>query len=241
MSDPIKLMVALPHHGEVEPTTAKDIVHGCAHFMALPGHPRQLQMFDVEHKNICEARHKLVAHAWQWGATHILWVDPDITFPHDAITRMMNHNVPVVAVNSVETNSGARPTAYVDNDDHTGPLYTADDSDGLEEVERCGLHLMLCQMVAFDPDATPYFVQEPIPPQNIRFADESVFFCRQLRKNRIPILVDQGVSRQVKRVGRFDFSHSRALKALEFRASLTTPQNDLLPDRSPDKKEAAHA
>ena len=159
-----------------------------------------------------EARHRALYEAVQWGATHLLWVAPDVTFPPWAVNAFLNHNVPVVAANTVAPTLPARQTAYVEDEEagFAGPLVTEEGERGLVQVEHAAFDFMLTDMGVYDALEIPMFEPEPMPPNNLHYRDEHVVFCDRLRAAGIPIAVDQKISQKVDKIGAVVYTHGMA-------------------------------
>src|SRR5205823_6347509 len=100
--------------------------------------PKFIDVAMVYSSNLVENRHILVSKAFQFEATHMLFWDADIKAPPDAIVRMVNHHLPIVAVNYAKKEPEARPTAYIDTDSYVGPCFTQKQHTGLQAVSSCG-------------------------------------------------------------------------------------------------------
>ena len=150
-----------------------------------------------------DSRNWLALKALEDGYTHILWIDSDMKFPHDALTQLIAHRVPVVGTNAC----GRRPP--YPNTAETKPgvkLVTTKDSTGLEKVHRMGFAFALIE--------TPVYRHKKMKPPFYTFEwvgnlkvhrGEDYFFCSQLRRCKIAIHVDNGLSRYIGHVGTSTF------------------------------------
>lgn len=163
--------------------------------------------------NLAENRARLVARAFENNATHVLFLDSDMKFPADTILRLLNHNAYIVAVNYPTKEFHPRPTAYVDNDSYTGPLFTKDGDTGLVEVASCGFGCMLIDIRVFEKLDLPHFAFVPMPPEFVATKTEDVYFCQKATAAGFPILIDQELSCQVSHIGDFEYTNFLAHEA----------------------------
>ena len=155
---------------------------------------------------LLEQRQRCVVEATKYDATHILWLDSDMKVPHDTIQALLRHGLPVVGANYGRTNVPSIPTAYRDDDEFTGPVYTREDSTGLEEVAHCGMGCLLTDIRVFDQITLPYFLFEPAR-QGAKFRGEDVYFLGKLREKGIPTYIDHDLSKKVAHIGQFEWTY----------------------------------
>lgn len=226
----MKLMICIPSGNTWEGLTGKCIAEAMAQFQATKFRTpdgeeidKEIALTNITGSHLPDQRHKCVFAALEADATHMVFVDSDVTFPADAFVRMILHKLPVVAANFPRHQIPTTTTAYVDTtdniakgddrlpepaQDYVGPLFSPEDASGLIEVQSVGTGLMMIAMPVFDIIATPWFCFEPQPPNGMRQIGEDVFFCRQCRKKDIPIIVDQDLSKNCGHLGQIEFSHS---------------------------------
>ena len=212
-TQPLKIAVCVPSDGWWTSATAVSVAKLVRHFVVGQGDGAgEIEIVSAKGFLVPEQRSKCVAEAWRMDATHVLWVDSDIVFPEDALLRLLMHGKPVVAVNYPRKSIPPVPTAYVDNDDETGPLYTRADSTGLVQVKHCGFGLMLCDVAVFDALANdlPLFDFEVQPPHRLHWCTEDVYFCRKLAKHGIPVFIDQDLSKEISHMGMMAFTNAMA-------------------------------
>lgn len=161
-----------------------------------------------------DQRQRCIAEASrdEFDATHILWLDDDMRVPHDAIQALLRHDLPVVGANYPRCNMQAIPTAYRDDDEFTGPVYTRDESEGLEQVKHMGFGCLLTAMWVFDQLDLPYFNFDPVH-NGARFRGEDVYFFRKLKEAGISAYLDHDVSKKCAHIGVFEYTNEVAVKA----------------------------
>ena len=163
-----------------------------------------------------DQRQRCVIEAMKYDATHILWLDSDMRVPHDAIQVLLRHGLPIVGANYVRTNVPAIPTAYRDDDEFTGPVYTREDSEGLEEVAHCGMGCLLMDIRCFEAIDLPFFDFEAVNDGR-RFRGEDVYMMRKMRDAGLRVFIDHTVSRKVSHMGWFGYTNDVGVRNDEAR------------------------
>lgn len=170
--------------------------------------------------NLAEGRTRLVSRAFSCDATHVLWVDSDMKFPEDVIPKLLNHNKLVVGANYPTKEVESRPTAYRDDDDYIGPVWTKKDSSGLEPVSHVGLGLTLIDMRVYDALELPYFHFQPIEPDFVKTMGEDVYFFRKMKAAGIECFIDHDLSQNIAHVGKWEYTNQHAVQCQETKLQL---------------------
>jgi hypothetical protein len=121
--------------------------------------------------------------------------------------KLVNHHLPIVAINYAKKEPAARPTAYIDAD-YVGPCYTQEHHTGLQEVSSCGFGLMLIEMAVLQKMQTPLFQFTQAGAEGIQTETEDVFFCRKAREAGYHILIDHDLSKQCAHLGDWEYTCS---------------------------------
>lgn len=213
----LRIIVCTPVYGD---TVKRGYAHSLAQAMAFFAQaksdvPKQIDVQMVYSSNLVENRHILVSRAFQAEATHVLFWDSDIKAPPDAIVRLVNHQLPIVAINYAKKEPEARPTAYIDTDTYTGPCFTQEHHTGLQAVSSCGFGLMLISMDVLNKLDMPLFQFTQCGPDNAKTETEDVFFCRKARDAGFDIVIDHDLSKRCAHVGDWEYltSHSDIAQA----------------------------
>lgn len=144
--------------------------------------------------NPAHARTELVKASRRIGATHLLWVDADMTFPQDALLRLIARRERMVGANYIAKDSRVHVARGLDGT----PLATTKDKAEVRMLEPCaaiGLGLALMEMAVFDAIEAPWFAMgwdEAGAP-----VSEAAWLCAKVRAAGIPIHVDHGLSAKV--------------------------------------------
>src|SRR6218665_1414643 len=80
----------------------RSLVHLCvATERAAKSTPLMFEYLTAASPNPAFARTELVKAARQIGADHLLWIDADLTFPQDALLRLIARRQRVIGANSI--------------------------------------------------------------------------------------------------------------------------------------------
>jgi len=157
---------------------------------------------------IANQRQELVLEAMQAGCSHILFLDTDMRFPKDTLDRLMAHDEPIVAANYATRRMPVKTVAF-SSDQGWDCVYTTPESEGLEEVHSVGMGVMLIKREVFEKMELPWF-HLGYSMKTHSFSGEDIFFCRSARKHGFKVLIDHGLSKQVKHIGSFEYAHEHA-------------------------------
>ena len=210
----LNVLICVPALGSCAVGFCYSLARAMVHFTALSyGGEKKVDVTFVKSSHLPESRTRLVARAYELEASHILWLDSDMKFPADTIARLLNHNLAVVGANYPTKEMEARPTAYADDENYVGPVWTGERSEGVAQVAACGMGVLLTDMRVFDALSPPFFAFEPQGPDFVKQLGEDVYFCQKLGKAGIPVHVDHDLSKQVAHIGEFEFTNFLAREA----------------------------
>lgn len=204
---PLKILCCIPTHGDWKSGFGWSLTRAVTHFATMPYDGEKAVEIEVIKSSILpETRTRLVSRACKYEATHILWLDSDMKFPKDVIPRLLNHNKPVIGANYVTKDVEPRPVAYREDEDYIGPVWTKQESAGLEQVTFIGMGCLLTDIRVFDQLKLPYFMFEPQPPQFVKQCGEDGYFCAKLRDAGMEVWIDHDLSKQVSHIGDFEYT-----------------------------------
>lgn len=155
-------------------------------------------------------RENLVSAAKSWAATHILWLDSDMSFPFYTAYKLLDHNAPIVAGNYTTRQLPYKTVAYTtlggewtDFLKHNKETKITKD---LLEVQAVGMGCMLVDIEVFDKLKHPYF---PVTwsEEAQDYLGEDINFCTAARTAGYKILIDDIISRQLHHIGTFAYGH----------------------------------
>mgnify|MGYP003672467676 FL=1 len=208
---PLKVAIVLPTAGQMCVETAVSL----ANMVNLTD--VETEIIHVKGFLVPEIRSKGVALAWEAKATHILWVDSDMGFPPWALNQLLEAELDIIGVNYPMKTVPPVPTAYVDDEDYTGPLYTETDQEGIQKVRHLGMGVMLTKISVFDrisseikDNKPPFFSFEPTP-DGLRFMTEDIYFAQRCAEVGIELHVDHGLSQYIIHIGSMSYDNRQAL------------------------------
>lgn len=214
MTPGTRLAICLPCRDIVNTGFAYDLARLSAYWAAKHV-PRggKLHMFTSQGTLIADQRENLVKEALAVQADYVLWIDTDMRFPKDAADRLASHNLPIVAANYATRRVPCRPVAFADAS-CTNLVPTQHDSSGLQEVYAVGMGLMLVD--------TKVYANVPRPWHHIGFSQkaddfygEDVYFCHQARAKGHKVFIDHDLSKEVRHIGNFEFTHDHVEACVE--------------------------
>jgi hypothetical protein len=132
-------------------------------------------------------------------ATHVLWLDTDMSVPRETAVLLFMHDTPIVACNYLVRQDSGLFTASRDGQ----RVPTRADSTGLEAVEYVGLGAMLMRTDVVAGLGRPWFRHG----LNELGGDvgEDVMFCRGLGRAGHTIYIDHDLSKQVGHIGQHTY------------------------------------
>ena len=133
------------------------------------------------------------------GATHVLWLDTDMSFPRELAVLLALHEQPIVACNYRVRQASGLFTASRDGQ----RVATTEMSAGLEAVEYVGMGALLMRTDVVAGLGRPWFRHG----LNELGGDvgEDVMFCRGLTNAGHTIYIDHDLSKQVGHIGQHTY------------------------------------
>jgi len=205
----MQVMIAIPSHDMVPMRFAGALAALCA----FPGHAfaGTPEINILLNTYVYDARERLAEQAVASGASHVLWIDSDMTFPRDALLRLLTHDVAMVGINY---STRVSPPVFVAKA-NGARVRTSGGSTGLQEVEGVGFGLVLMRTIVLEMtmDAgAPIFGPKWIPERK-QFMGEDFAFCERARAAGVAIYVDHDLSKECAHIGAREFRTSDALEA----------------------------
>jgi hypothetical protein len=147
-------------------------------------------------------RHDLVKAAMKAGATHILFLDSDMKFPKDLISRMILQDQTILAANATQRRLPIKPVAH----DFEGQLIDSSTRSGLEEVRQVGCAVMMIKREFFESVSPPYFLMDWTPDAQ-SYSGEDIYFCAVAQEAGYKVMIDHDLSREIEHVGFYSFGY----------------------------------
>lgn len=189
IATPKKIVICVPSGDEVKTAFARSLMNLVAY--TAMNRPQWGIAVNFGHGSVLpQLRQMLADEALADEATHVLWLDSDMSFPADALIRLMEHDVPVVGCDYPRRYPPHSSTANVEYTGD-GPLYRA---------KSMGFGCILVQADVFKRLPKPWFALAWSDKRG-EFAGEDVFFCRLLGTIGLAPLVDRALSEAVSHHG----------------------------------------
>jgi len=133
--------------------------------------------------------------ALKQGATHVLWLDTDMTFPRETAVLLEMQNRPIVGCNYVVRQPSGLFTAQHDD----GTRIPIKETHILEAVDAIGLGVVLMRTDVVADLPRPWFRHG----LNTQGGDvgEDIMFCRALRAAGHQIYIDHDLSKEIGHIG----------------------------------------
>lgn len=170
---------------------------------------------------ISHQREGLVLNAQKYGATHVLWLDSDMIFPADAAERLLKHQKKIVAANYMTRRPPHFSVCLQHELTEDLDLFNLDNymevdctkpvNHELIEVKLIGMGCMLVDAEVYANIPRPWFEIKCFPGQNV-YIGEDARFCHSAGQAGYKILVDDGLSREIKHIGLFAVGYDKKVK-----------------------------
>jgi len=153
---------------------------------------------------ISKQRQDLAEAAIKSGATYILWLDSDMSFPPSIAETLMSHNTDIVACNYSTRSVPRKGVAYSKIGDWHSWIKPNNTVPRLQNVDGVGMGCMLTKVDLFSKLEKPWFDVSWIPEYSC-FIGEDFYFCRSAQKLGYRIIIDTVISRNIKHIGISEF------------------------------------
>ncbi len=167
---------------------------------------QRVYLNNVKGSILPKLRQDIANNALQRGATHVLFIDSDMTFPKDTLTKLLSRKQRVIAANCVAKAMPARTTARLADGTEGGVPVLSAGRQGIERVWRVGTGVMLVETSVFREIPPPHFIIGWNDKEQA-YVGEDWSFCAKLEEAGIPIFVDHGISNKIEHVGEFRYNH----------------------------------
>ena len=200
----INLSVCTPTSGLLRAEYALSLAQFCMTFVSEavdPEQPRQhLVLRQYQSSSINNGREYLAKTSLDEGATHVLFIDDDISFAPDVPFGLLRRQLPLVACNYPIRFAGM-PFAAVAPDFATRLTTTADSPD-VEEAGASGFGMCLIAREVFAALPQPWFPLEWDAASGTHSTEDTPFF-RKARAAGFPLALDHAASRRIAHHGSY--------------------------------------
>jgi len=199
----MRVAILMPARGQMEVSTAFDLVAMCAYTIKTTKH--DIDLFTSSGTLIFDQRNKLVETALENKADYLLFVDADMRFPKDTLKILMAHDKDIIGVNATTRAEPVNPTArniHINEDGSVDwvAVYSNAKS-GVEKVDGIGCGIMLIKQSVIKKMEKPYFYFEQL--LNNKILGEDIYFCIKAKDAGVDTWVDHDLSKQIKHIGQY--------------------------------------
>jgi hypothetical protein len=137
-------------------------------------------------------RNQCVAAAQLAKATHLLFLDSDMVFPADTVTRLLAHDKDIVGAAYSQRTPNSHPLGVTFEGNHVHV------TEGLMRMKIIPTGCLLIRMSVFDKLPKPWFTTRI---EGEKILGEDYYFCEQAAKAGFEIWCDGNLSREVGHIG----------------------------------------
>ena len=154
---------------------------------------------------VAHARNLIVEGALDLKADYICWIDSDVSFPREALTRMKEWDKDIVCASYVKK----KPPYHIVGKliakpgDDLGKMKEVN-ANGLYEMEQVGLGMCLVKTEVFRKLPKPWFHYEYNRGSNV-MTGEDILWCAEVRSLGYKIWLDAALSMHVGHIGNYIF------------------------------------
>jgi hypothetical protein len=141
---------------------------------------------------LCSQRTDLIKSALEVKADYLLFIDSDMRFPKDTLTRLLKHHKDIIGANC-KHRTADKCTAIKD-----GKEISSKDRTGIEEIDSLGFGVTLISLEVFEKVPEVWFAT---PYDGEKFVGEDRYFYHQAKQNGFQIWIDHDLSKEVKHSG----------------------------------------
>lgn len=205
MSESIRLVVAVPSSGRNDfgftyslATLIGALSQGvrsrpdCEFTLSLDG-----QVSSCIHSN----RELLVRRAIDRDATHLLFLDDDMSFHPEAVNLLFSRRHPVVACNYLIKHEDKDDPQFVAVAPCGRRIVTREASTGLQEIAYSGFGVSLFEVRVFKGTPQPWFLPEFVAEASSYTTEDNPCY-RRIREAGFPCYIDHDASKMVEHCGR---------------------------------------
>lgn len=198
----MKLAIGICCNRDIKPKFLRSLCAMIADLHTMDGLEAVDLLLKENVSNLSNGREAVLSEATERGFTHLLFVDDDMVFPHEAARRLAGAKRAVIGVNYVTKDpSGPKPTVL----GLDGAYRNSAKCSGIEEVGRMGMGMVLIRLKVVEDIKPPRF---PVQwsPQHQLYRGEDYAFCDILAEHKVRIYCDHDLSKEIGHVGSFVYS-----------------------------------
>lgn len=154
---------------------------------------------------ISKQRQDLTQSAISSGATHILWLDSDMSFPPDIAERLLTHDIDIVAANYSTRTLPRKGVAYKTVGEWNSWIKPQEINPRLQVVEGVGMGCMLIKTTVFSNLPKPWFEVSWVSDWN-EYIGEDFYFCLLAKQHGFTVVIDTDLNKLIRHIGTSEFN-----------------------------------
>jgi hypothetical protein len=147
---------------------------------------------------IANQRHELVKSAEEWQATHVMFIDSDITFEPIHVLRLLDFDELIVGAAYSKRVEPLIVTAWTEIDNWDSWVDPIEQTQSHIKIQAMGLGFCLIKMSVFDELTLPWF---QLGFYNGQYTGEDIEFFRKCNDNNIDIWLDIATTCELGHIG----------------------------------------
>jgi hypothetical protein len=152
----------------------------------------QVFMLNARSSLVAIGRNQCAGAAQIMKATHLLFLDTDMSFPADTLTRLLAHDKDIVGATYSQRMPPFHPLTVTEEDEHIHI------TSGLRRVKLLPTGCMLIKVSVFNALAKPFFT---LIAEGDQLRGEDYYFCQNARAAGFEIWCDGDLSAKVGHIG----------------------------------------
>lgn len=200
-----RICIAYPSSDYVHVKFVKSLLDLITYTNLAAGERLSMGLANQISSRIADNRNVLVDMARAQNATHILFIDSDMTFPANGLMELLGQDKDIMGATASKRQEGDRNPIGVVAD--PGDMIT---NKRFVKMAILGLPFMLIKMSVFDKLKKPYFA-EPIDGESL--IPEDSYFCKTALEAGFDIWCDMGLSVNMGHMGTKEYKIEEAAPA----------------------------
>jgi hypothetical protein len=196
----VRLAVCIPARDQMHTATSYDLWNLAQH---LSARNIQSKLFISPGTLIANQRHELVLAAKEWGATHVMFIDSDMTFSASCVTALLEQDEEIVGAAYSKRVPPFITTAWYSIDNWDTWVRTNEVDEMLVQVDCMALGFCLIRVDVFDRIEQPWF---QLGFYNGQYTGEDIEFFRKVKEANIPVWLDIEVTKALGHLGTHAFN-----------------------------------
>lgn len=191
----VKLAICIPTRDMMHTATTFALWNLCASLKDLGINSN---LFISPGTLIANQRHELVKNAQEWGATHVMFIDSDITFDPMHVVGLIEFDEDIVGAAYSKRVEPLIVTAWTEIGNWDSWVDPMQQTESHIKVEAMGLGFCLIKIEVFDKLSLPWF---QLGFYNGQYTGEDIEFFRKCNENQIDIWLDVATTCELGHVG----------------------------------------